>query len=442
MRVRFWGTRGSLPKPGPTTLRYGGNTSCVEVRSDDGTLVVLDCGSGIHDLGAALVRSRDGPMRGHLLVGHTHWDHIQGLPFFAPLFMGDDRWDLYAPGGRSQQLEASLSDLMSYDHHPITLESLEAQVGLHDLTEGEFTIGGIRVITQFLHHPALTLGYRLEADGAALVYSSDHEPHTLHPLKAGPGEPPIHHEDQRHVRFLADADLVIHDSQYTMDDFPAKAGWGHSPMERVVDYAISARAHRLALFHHDPLHDDDTVDAIAQRAAERAAGADYSPEVFAAAEGQCIELPRRSSSDWKAAPRPSALLSSESPQMSTVLVVEDDPDMLELIRMHLGEEQVNVLCATDGGAALRMAREERPSLMLLDHNIPVHDGFEVCRILRADGEERLRDLPILILTGSRLEEEAVTEAFLAGATDFMVKPIKPPLLRSLVRGWLLRQRPG
>ncbi len=442
MQVRFWGTRGSLPKPGPMTLRYGGNTSCVEVLSDDGTLVVLDCGSGIHDLGLALVRARDGPMHGHLLVGHAHWDHIQGLPFFAPLFSDADRWDLYAPGGRIQQLEASLGNLMSYDHHPITLQSLEAQVGLHDLTEGEFTIGGIRVITQFLHHPALTLGYRLEADGAVLVYASDHEPHTLHPLAAGPGEPPIHHEDQRHVRFLAGADLVIHDSQYTMDDFPAKAGWGHTPMERAVDYASAAGARRLALLHHDPEHDDDTVDAIVHRAAERAANAPHKPDVFAAAEGQSVELPRRPLSDRGVGPRPSALLPSEPPQAATVLVVEDDPDMLELIRLHLRQEKLRVVCATDGEAALRVAREERPSLMLLDFNLPFRDGFEVCRILRADGEERLRDLPIVILTGSRLQEEAVTEAFLAGATDFMMKPIKPPLLRSLVRGWLMRQRPG
>jgi DNA-binding response OmpR family regulator len=125
-----------------------------------------------------------------------------------------------------------------------------------------------------------------------------------------------------------------------------------------------------------------------------------------------------------------------------VLVVEDDPDMLELIRVHLRQEQVRILCATDGEAALHLAREERPSLMLLDLNIPVRDGFEVCRILRAGGEEWLRDLPILILTGSRLGEEAVTEAFLAGATDFLVKPIKPSLLRSTVRGWIQRQRRG
>jgi CheY-like chemotaxis protein len=275
-----------------------------------------------------------------------------------------------------------------------------------------------------------------------LVYACDHEPHTLHPVTANPGELPIHHEDQRHVRFLAGADLVIHDSQYTLDDFPAKAGWGHTPMERAVDYASAAGARRLALSHHDPRHDDDTVDAIAQRAAQRAAQAPYSPDVFAAAEGQCLELPQGSLSDRSLEPRPSALLSSEPPQAATVLVVEDDPDMLELIRVHLRQEQVRILCATDGEAALHLAREERPSLMLLDLNIPVRDGFEVCRILRAGGEEWLRDLPILILTGSRLGEEAVTEAFLAGATDFLVKPIKPSLLRSTVRGWIQRQRRG
>jgi CheY-like chemotaxis protein/phosphoribosyl 1,2-cyclic phosphodiesterase len=439
MRVRFWGTRGSIPKPGPTTLRYGGNTSCVEVRSADGTLVVIDSGSGIHALGLELVRSGEGARHGHLLIGHTHWDHVQGFPFFAPFFVREGCWDVFAPGGRSKQLEASLAALMSYDHHPITLDSLEARVRFHDLREGEFEIGGIRIITQYLHHPALTLGYRLEADAAALVYAADHEPHSLHPLDGGPGENPIHHEDQRHLRLLETADLVIHDAQYTLEQFPAKVGWGHSPAERVVDYAIAAGVRRLALYHHDPENDDDTLDDIVARSADRASKASHRLEVCGAAEGQWVELGTEAISFRPAAPRPSALLSSEPPVAARILIVDDDPDMLELLRASLEEEHVRLFSARDGEAALPIARAERPTLMLLDLHMPRLDGLAVCRALRTDEDPRLRDLPILVLTGTRLDERNVLEAFVAGATDFLVKPIKPTLLRSRVRGWLLRQ---
>ena len=169
-------------RPGPTTLRYGGNTACVEVRAADGTLVVLDCGTGAYALGRELANGRSGPVRGHLLIGHTHWDHIQGFPFFEPLFTPEHRWSVYAPGRSSRQLEETLAGQMAYAYSPINLEALRARVEFQDLAEGSLQLGGIHVQTQYLNHPALTLGYRLEADGATLVYATDHEPHSLHPL--------------------------------------------------------------------------------------------------------------------------------------------------------------------------------------------------------------------------------------------------------------------
>src|SRR5262249_4992838 len=128
MRIRFWGVRGSLPKPGPTTLRYGGNTSCVELRADDGTLVILDCGTGAHGLGQALVAAAERPIRGHLLISHTHWDHIQGFPFFAPLFASGNEWDIYAPGGLGQELAATLAGQMQYTYFPVSLDQLGATI--------------------------------------------------------------------------------------------------------------------------------------------------------------------------------------------------------------------------------------------------------------------------------------------------------------------------
>src|SRR5262249_15189582 len=163
MDVRFWGTRGSIAKPGPTTLRYGGNTSCVEVRTLDGTLIVLDCGTGAHELGVALMASGDKPIRGHLMLTHTHWDHIQGFPFFAPLFVPGNEFDIYAPGGLGQHLETTLAGQMEYNYFPVTLAQLGATIRYHELTEGSFKIGGVSVVAQYLNHPALTLGYRLAA---------------------------------------------------------------------------------------------------------------------------------------------------------------------------------------------------------------------------------------------------------------------------------------
>ena len=290
MLVRFWGTRGSIAKPGPTTLRYGGNTSCMEVRAADGTLLVLDAGTGAYALGHALIEEGANIEPAHLLIGHTHWDHIQGFPFFAPLFAPGRRWEIYAPGSRGRQLETALAGQMDYEYFPINLEELAADVHLHDLCEGSFDAGSMRVTTRYMNHPALTLGYRIEADGATLVYATDHEPHSLHPLDAPVGSRPLHHEDERHVEFLEGADLLVHDAQFTLAEFPARQGWGHSPVERVIDYAIAARAKRVALYHHDPERTDDQLDSIVIEARKLAADAEFVPEIFAAAEGQQIAL--------------------------------------------------------------------------------------------------------------------------------------------------------
>src|SRR3712207_2391745 len=190
MLVRFHGTRGSIPIPGPRTLRYGGNTSCVEVRSAAGTLVVLDCGTGSFGLGQDLMKEAEvsgTALRGHVLISHTHWDHIQGIPFFAPFFMPGQEWDLYAPRGLIGSLRETLCGQMQSTYFPVSLDQLGATIRYHELVEGEFSLGDIHVRAQYLNHPALTLGYRLEVDGAAVVYACDHEPYARH-LADGTGE--------------------------------------------------------------------------------------------------------------------------------------------------------------------------------------------------------------------------------------------------------------
>ncbi len=448
MRVQFWGTRGSLAKPGPTTLRYGGNTSCVEVRTADGTLIIFDCGTGAHGLGQELLASGEHPLRGHLLISHTHWDHIQGFPFFAPLFNLGNEFDIYAPGGLGHDLETTLAGQMEYRYFPVTLAQLAAAIRYHDLVEGSFAIGGVRVVTQYLNHPALSLGYRVEADGAVVVYSSDHEPHAPHHPEAGSvraGDPCalwVHQEDRRHVEFLAGADLVIHDAQYTVEEYQKKVGWGHGPAEWAVDYAVAAGAKRLALYHHDPLRDDAAVDRLLESCRQRAA-ASGGLEVFAAAEGEVLDVSEREVTMARpvSPAEPAGEPAVTSPEPPAVLIVDDDPDIVRLLLVTLRSEGFRLLTASDGEAALRIARTERPALILLDWQMPRLSGIEVTRALRADQDPSLREMPVVLIT-AQTDAEHTAAGFSAGVTDYLTKPFRPAHVRARVHAWLLRRGAG
>jgi CheY-like chemotaxis protein len=452
-------------------VRYGGNTSCVEVRTADNTLIVFDCGTGAWELGRTLMAESGGkPMHGHLIIGHTHWDHIQGFPFFAPLFARGWTWDVYAPGGLGPELERSLAGQMSYEYFPVTLRDLSASIRYHDLTEGEFAIGDVRIIAQYLNHTAVTLGYRVEVGGRSLVYSTDHEPHTPYPPHPGETWRPVHREDLRHMQFMSQADLVIHDCQYTEAEYPAKIGWGHTPIEHAVDYAVAAQVKELALYHHDPARRDEDLDRIVEQCRVRIAEAGSSLRVFAAAERQIVELvegeqrghasPRQvATPPTVAAAEPQIVelveeLENEAAQRSSrsarsrpnvtrddvkILIVDDDPDMRRLFEASLRPEGYSLVSVGDGEKALAAVERERPALVILDYRLPGMTGVDVCRNIRTHADPHISRVPIVMVTATVREEKDIVGSFGSGVTDYLIKPITPSYLRARVRGWLLRE---
>jgi ribonuclease BN (tRNA processing enzyme)/DNA-binding response OmpR family regulator len=422
MRARFYGTRGSIPTPGPSTLRYGGNTSCTLVLSNADTLVLLDIGTGAAVLGRELV-SRGEKMRGHILISHTHWDHIQGLPFFEPLFVAGNEWDIYAPRGLRENLRETLAGQMQYTYFPVELEQLGATIRFHELVEGDFRIGDIEVATQYLNHPTLTLGYRLECDGAVIVYACDHEPH-LRTLATGKGD--FVGQDSKHAAFLKDADLVIHDAQYLAREYPSKVGWGHSTVEYAVAVASIAGAKRLALTHHDPRRTDAEIDAEITRL--RMQSDPSQPDIVAAAEGTEIEVAgdiakgeeRRQSarSDVGAALIQNRILLITAPEKARMLEAALNPDRIEIVRSNLAD-------SVDDAARVR------PTVIVVEDRNGM-DLYEIASSLRVAAGA---PLSLLLIT----EHEARAAQSAAQFDDCLINPISPSYARARLRAALLRR---
>ena len=256
MKATFWGTRGSLPSPRPGTTRYGGNTSCVEVRTGNGSVMLLDAGSGIHrlaDFGA-------GTTRVDVLLTHLHMDHILGLGFFGALFQPDLEVHIWGPPSTTLDLKARLSRYLSPPLFPVRLTDLPCKLLLHDAPRGTFDLPGASVTADLVCHPGPTLGYRLEADGAKLTYIPDHEPALGQDLDRDPAGWISGHG------LAADASLLIHDGQYTDEEYDHTIGWGHSRVHDALRFARRCDARHVAVFHHDPTHDDATLDALSEEA--------------------------------------------------------------------------------------------------------------------------------------------------------------------------------
>jgi phosphoribosyl 1,2-cyclic phosphodiesterase len=270
MRFRFRGTRGSLAAPGASTVKYGGNTSCIEVRSDAGDLIILDGGTGIRELGLELARAM--PVTCHLFISHTHWDHIQGLPFFIPMFVPGNKVTIYGPPDPLNMtgIEAVLAKQMEYPHFPVRVAELQADITYKTLSDGQrVDLGFATVSALLMNHPAMDFGFKVECDGKTLFFSGDHEPfYNIYE----PGdedyddyERVVTERNAMIMDFFRGVDVFIVDAQYTEDEYRIKRGWGHSCFEHALALAQAAGVGKVYLTHHETTRTDDQLDAIHAR---------------------------------------------------------------------------------------------------------------------------------------------------------------------------------
>jgi phosphoribosyl 1,2-cyclic phosphodiesterase len=297
VRIKFWGTRGSIPVPSPETLRYGGNTTCVELRADS-EIIVLDAGSGIRPLGVALDKEFQGrPIRLSLLITHAHWDHIQGFPFFKPAYDSKNEIRIFGFDGAGATFREIMTEPMKSPFFPITMRELSAKMDINKLSEMTFSLGKLDIHAAFVNHPGVCAGYRVSTSGGSVAFLPDHEPYEffLHSARGKQVSPKQAREiaaDQHAalVQFLRGSDILILDSQYTDQEYKTRIGWGHGSISSAVSLALEAEVQTLFLFHHDPNHDDKMVDAMVESARELVIESGSHLEVVGAQEGSEILL--------------------------------------------------------------------------------------------------------------------------------------------------------
>ncbi|TMC97728.1 MAG: MBL fold metallo-hydrolase [Chloroflexi bacterium] len=257
MRIKFWGTRGTRPTPGKRTLRYGGNTTCLEVRDKDDNLIIIDSGSGIAELGGGFEQAE--PLQAHLLITHTHLDHIQGFPFFPPAFVPGTHLTIVGPAGSAKSLQAAFADQMDPAYFPVRLDHMPAEMEFIERNPGEtFEVGGLRITPHLVMHPIPTFGYRIDEGSTRFAFATDNEIAMFANNENG--------TLKDLVAWCQDADLLVHDAQYSREEYRTHAGFGHSTYEEALSLAEQADVQQLAFFHHDPAHSDADIDALIEEA--------------------------------------------------------------------------------------------------------------------------------------------------------------------------------
>lgn len=298
MKLTFWGTRGSIATPGRKTVRYGGNTPCIELRLSNNQLFILDAGTGIRNLGERLMETEE-HVKAYLFISHPHWDHIQGFPFFKPAFIAGNEITIVGGENDKVTLHKMIADQMNKIYFPIRINELEAKLDFRRVDEETTMICGAEVQTMYVNHPSFAIGYRITHEGKTVVYISDNEPFDRSVAReignvesvivdkylATDGDP-----NNRVFEFVKNADVLIHDATYTPEEYRERIGWGHSPYDFALRVAASGKVKQLILFHHDPSHDDGMIDSIVGSCKEEIRRCGYDFECHAAAEEMTIEI--------------------------------------------------------------------------------------------------------------------------------------------------------
>lgn len=299
MEITFWGVRGSYPVPGAATVRYGGQTSCVEARSASGHTVIVDAGTGMRALGNKLLREAQGPMHHHVLLSHVHWDHIQGLPFFSPAYIPGTQISVYALLTAADELNDVIGGITRHEFFPMPLEAVPANFEFHQVEPGhDFEIGPFKIIPIALNHPFGSVGYRLDCDGSSWAYVSDTAPfdQVLHKQHFLPGLEPLSEDDrlaltamrEALVRRLVGVDTVVYDTHFLPDEYARFPHYGHSTPDQALEICVEAKVRRLVLYHHAPSHSDEQMDKVA--AEYLAKGAGVGVEVLTSFEGMTLPI--------------------------------------------------------------------------------------------------------------------------------------------------------
>jgi phosphoribosyl 1,2-cyclic phosphodiesterase len=298
MRMKFWGTRGSIPTPGKHTVRYGGNTPCIELRLNDDKLIILDAGTGIRNLGDKLMEKGES-INAFIFVSHPHWDHIQGFPFFKPAFVSGNYFTIVGGENNKVTLQKMIADQMNSIYFPIQLNELKATLSFRKIVEEEFEVFGAKIQTTYVNHPTFAMGYRITQNGKSIVYISDNEPfdkRVTHDVKKI--DKAIIEKYSRYPTnpnkvifdFVKNADVLIHDATYTPEEYVDRVGWGHSHYLFTLNVAAEGNVKRLILFHHDPSHNDERVDDILKKCQKEIENRHYNFDCLAASEGLELEV--------------------------------------------------------------------------------------------------------------------------------------------------------
>lgn len=282
--IQFWGVRGTLPVPGKKAIRYGGNTNCVTLRLGEKNYLIFDAGTGLKEFSNYLVEKNLFPLKAKFFISHPHYDHIQGLPFFVPLYMKENHIDFYGAVHGGKNIKELLAGQMDSVYFPVTISEFSSTIQFHTINEENFTVDDVHVKTLFMQHPGACLGYRIEHHGRVFCYATDNELF----LKTSSKFNPI--EDERLIKFIQDADVVMMDTTYSDPEYLAKVGWGHSCLTRAVEIAAEANVKLLCLHHHDPAQNDQAIDEKLKQAKQLLKSLKSKTKVIAPHEGKEVIL--------------------------------------------------------------------------------------------------------------------------------------------------------